>query len=219
MTTFLTLLRCPDSRPGLLFRSPRHLSGTKATVGFAACCVLALAARPAHAQVSYVSGAPKLVLKQLVAPLSVVPRVHASNTTVWWFAENKRVTVPNQVGVVLYKNYLKVNGATPGVTLAGKVNSYMIFTSNATGKNAYDMTVYCAEKVLGVIVKARGLDATDRFLGLWGTRYPYLDAARGLDKGGPDYMSFGADGHTLTIHTLTVGNVDEIRVLTAPATR
>lgn len=141
-------------------------------------------------------------LTNLGAPGSVLVGAHESDDDFFWFAEKKGVAVVGQA-VDLFG------------TVTGTVNSYMVYTDKkgTSGSKTYDITIKLSEKILGVITSDGKLNATDGLLGLGGTSYPTGVGARGQES--PDTTSWNVVGNELTLHHVTFGVVNEIRVLTA----
>lgn len=160
--------------------------------------LFALTGPSAQAQISKIGGTADLSL--LTAPSDVRPGQHQSNTDVFVFAEKQNISVTN----------LMTDLQGP---ITGAVNSYLLYTDqmNAAGNTTYDITVSSAQRILGVITTSALLDATDPTFGLGGTKYPFGDGSRGQES--RDFTTLS--GNTLTLHNVTSGNVDEIRVLTA----
>ncbi len=157
-----------------------------------------LAAPSAQAQISKIGGTANLSF--LTAPSDVRPGQHQSNTDVFVFAEKQNVSVTN----------LMTDLQGP---VTGAVNSYLLYTDQmgTGGSTTYDITVSSDQRILGVITTSALLDTTDTTFGLGGTKYPFGDGSRGQEN--RDFTTLS--GNTLTLHNVTSGNVDEIRVFTA----
>jgi hypothetical protein len=152
-------------------------------------------------------------------PPSVKPGHLTSNTDIFTFQEQSRLSLPTSVAVDITSagTYESVASLTPGTIAAGTlVQSYFLHTDTASGSQMYDGSVTFSTPILGVMVLSATLSNSDSTLGASGTTYPTGDSERGLElSADQDHVTLSSDLSTLTVHFFTHGNVDEVRILTA----
>jgi hypothetical protein len=153
------------------------------------------------------------------SPPSVKPGQLTSNTNIFTFQEQSRLSLPTSVAVDITSagTYASNASLTPGTIAAGTlVQSYFLHTDTASGSQMFDGSVTFSTPILGVMVLSATLSNSDSTLGAPGTTYPTNDSQRGLElSSDQDHVTLSSDLTTLTVHFFTHGNVDEVRILTA----
>jgi hypothetical protein len=173
-------------------------------------------AGPARAGIISTSGAIDVLPSP---PASVRLGALLSNTTIFTFAEQVDVALsaPIQVDITQAGTYQSTASLTPGIIPMGTmVDSYFLHSDPANPHKQYDGSVTFDTPILGVIVIADTLKASDPILGAPGTLYPILAIGRGLElSADQDHVTLSSDLKTLTVHFFTHFNVDQVRIITA----
>jgi hypothetical protein len=174
---------------------------------------------PAPAGASVIAESGQAVL---AAPVSNTTQGdNESNTLIHFFAEQTGLTLPSALPVDITPpatfpaDYQGVSQLTPGTLPAGtRVDSYFLY-SDPIGQPlipvSYSATVTFSTPILGLIVTAGTLAATDAEVGAPGTTYSTnkdtgLEASDQVELVGPD---------TLHLHFETFVDTDDVRVITA----
>ncbi|HKP59736.1 MAG TPA: hypothetical protein VJV78_23595 [Polyangiales bacterium] len=155
---------------------------------------------------------------------SVVPNETEDDTTMLIFQEQHDLTLGSALG---YDVRLPQGAAQPSVAQgevpAGtKVNVYFVhFDPVGRASKHFAASIVFSDTVLGVAFRMKTLDAGDEIAGRADVVYPKPGSAteRGLEYPGADKLSFEADGRTLGIDLATSTSSDQIRVITAAATK
>ena len=158
---------------------------------------------------------------QIIAPPpSVTLGSLQSDTEIRTFVEQQRLVLTKSVTVDdTASGTFTSNAQLVGGTIAAgtSVDSYFFHSDPVSASMMYEGTVTFTTAILGVIVLSDSLSATDSQLGFPTTTYPTGDSDRGLELSTTeDSFTLSADKQTLTFSFNTHGNVDEVRVLTAP---
>ncbi|HTQ57650.1 MAG TPA: hypothetical protein VMI94_24445 [Bryobacteraceae bacterium] len=186
------------------------------------CLLLVL---PAYGSIIVVSGE----VTEIPAPASIQPGQLLSDSAIYLFNEQVDLTLPSSVTVgISQPGSYTVGGSTPltpGTLAAGvTVNSYLLRAapeSNPADANNRqfegEITFGDGEKIIGIMLGADNIGATDIIFGAPGTSYPPGSLANGgLEPGdfiwvsGNDetvYVSFHVDADT--------SGMDMIRILTS----
>jgi len=182
-----------------------------------------VAAAPAGASVVRYCGVsnPDLVEP---APAQVIQGFQESNTNVSFFKEQHGVTLgaPLPVDITPPLGYPQItdgsNPVIPGLNVAAgtKVDSYFIY-SDPVGQPLqqvhYTATFTFSSPILGIVILANTLDATDGVVGNPGTIYN-TSSIRGLELNQHDSVNF-VSPTTLTVNLATDIDIDSVRVITA----
>lgn len=150
------------------------------------------------------------------APPSVQNEAWESDTAIRVFAERQGVTLANGLALDIdapgdYSQFssLGVKTAPAGAT----VNSYMAHV-DPVGKPSSSLSfagsITFTAPILGLILQANQLTASDPLLGAPATSYP--GQSRGVDDT-EDFVHLSADRRTLVVHLIADIHVDEIRIV------
>lgn len=157
------------------------------------------------------------------APASVLRGLWESNAYTHIFQEQSNLTLELSLGVDISITGRCANpeDCSPTSLEAGTVvNSYFVH-QDALGRRGnifLQSSITFDEQILGVIVSASSLNASD-FLGAPGTTYPTgIDVLRGLDyPRALDAITLSEDRHTISFELQTQVAMDHIRIITAGA--
>ena len=154
-------------------------------------------------------------------PVSLTVGSFQSNSDIRTFIEKQDFVLATSVKVddTASGTFTSKASLVDGTIAAGtSVDSYFFHSDTVSGSQVYTGSVTFTTAILGVMVLAKSLDATDALLGHVGTTYPTGDGGRDLELDPThDFFTLSADKKTLTFQFDTHGNVDEVRVLTAPS--
>ena len=180
--------------------------------------LLLLAVLPAYGSIILFSGEVSVLP---TPPTSLFPPLE-SNSTILGFAEQQGVVVPTlNVAISTPGVWICCSGLPGGTIDAGTtVNSYLLYASPSSDLNGTytdftgSITFSPGEKIVGIILEYRQLNATDSLLGAPGTTYPPLsDTTAGLEKGDKVIIGPNAESVYVNLH-IVAGNIDMIRILT-----
>ena len=168
------------------------------------------------ASVGSVSGEMTLI----APPPSVEFNVLESNTTQFAFSERQCVSLgsPLKVNISVPGTYDELIDLTPASIPAGtRVSSHFVNADKlGQGEPRIELegTLKTDADILGIIVRQGALDASD-FLGAIGTVYPTFQFGRSLALNAKqnDFVVFGADLRTVTLHTDNSFHSDHMRVI------
>ena len=160
------------------------------------------------------------MIQVIAPPLSVKPGALQSDTAIRTFVEHQRLVLGTSVAVddTASGTFTSNAALVAGTVAAGtSVDSYFFHSDPVSANQIFNGSVTFTTAILGVIVLSDSLSATDSQLGFPTTAYPTNDGGRGLELSTTeDFFTLSADKRTLTFQFNTHGNVDEVRVLTAP---
>ncbi len=173
---------------------------------------------PATAAVIDTTGSVSLI----APPASSVEGALESNVQIFLFAEQADVTLGAALGIDVDTPGTYDNSNIPSlggsqVPAGTRVDSYFLHYDAASGNPTSAGSVSFDTDILGVVVYAATLEASDGSLGAPGTTYipAGTDANRGLDFG-PDAFTLSADLRTLSLSIRENSNrVDQVRVVVA----
>jgi hypothetical protein len=180
--------------------------------------VLWISAHPAAAAVIGTTGA----MTEIGAPVSTLEGALASNTQIFLFAEGTGITLGAALTIDVNApgSYSNANLPAPGasqIAAGTQVDSYFVHYDVASGNQTNVGSVTFDSNILGVLIYAAALDASDGVLGAFGTTYVPggSDANRGLDFG-PDAFTLSADLRTLSFSLQENSNrLDQVRIVVA----
>jgi hypothetical protein len=181
--------------------------------------LLLLAVLPAYGSIILFTGEVTVLP---AAPTTLSPSME-SNTAILGFAEQQGVllSAPLSVAITSPGVWICCSGLPNGTVAEGAtVNSYMLYASPSSDLNGTytdftgSITFSPGEKIVGIILEYRQLNATDSLLGAPGTTYPPLsDTTAGLEKGDKVIIGPNAESVYVNLH-IVAGNIDMIRILT-----
>ncbi len=176
----------------------------------------ALATAESHAEIQGTSGG----VVQIEPPISVMVGDLESDTEIRAFNEVQNLPLPQDVAVNISSagTYDNPDALTPATLVAGTSVCSHFLHADRVGNEAsvrVQGSVTFSSEILGVIVLAAELNASDGILGHPGTQYPTGSDTRDLELSSTeDSVTLEPDMRTLTVD-LRFGQVaDQIRVIT-----
>lgn len=158
-------------------------------------------------------------IKPIEPPASVRAGALVSGETAVIFYETARrsLTAPLRCDATAPGRFVMGGARSPGQIAAGTTVNCFFIHANTSGKVAHlTGSVTFPTEILGIIVDAHDLDASDGVLGRPGVSYPTGGKFRGFFDGDhDDEITVSRDRRTLSFTSHTGKWVDQVRVITA----